>query len=466
MWYVTADLVTTAVAFLIFNVVRYFFTLSYISGYPGPLWRFLTSRTVAAEMLLFPVVMLGIYWLSGFYYYAFFKSRVQVVGNTLLTVGIGTLAFFLSAMLNDHLPMRRLTYWLIIIFYGLTVFSVGAARMAIATHISRMIHSRRWAMPTLVVGAGPEAGDLVRRLDSLRKAMGFGIVGLVDIDGRGNRSGLSLPVTPFDSIASVCRKHSVESVIVAPGAGGHGALLDIVGRLMPLDVSIYVKPDMSNPAARAMARVSNVAGEPLVDISRPRISGFTVIVKRVADVMVSVMAILLLSPLFAVIAAAVALDSPGPVFYRQERVGYHRRLFRICKFRSMRVDAETGGPALSSSDDPRVTRVGRVLRKYRLDELPNFWNVLVGDMSVVGPRPEREYFVKQLLERAPFYSLVHSVRPGITSWGMVKFGYAGNVDEMLRRLDYDILYVENMSISIDLKILFYTIHTVITGKGV
>ena len=462
-----ADWATTFIAFFIFNIIRYNFSLTYAEGDFGRLRSFMTSGTVVAEMALFPLAMLGLYWLSGFYHSVFFKSRLQVVGNTLLMVGIGTLAFFMSAMLNDHMPMRRLTYWLILIFYGLTVLAVGAARLLIATYISHKIHTRKWGKPTLIVGAGPEAGRLVENLGKLRRAMGFKIMALVDITGTGNRSGQKVPVITFDEIAGYCRHHGIETVIIASDSSSYDALLDLVGRLMPLDLPILIKPDMSNPAIRAVAKVGNVAGEPLVDISRPRINGFTINVKRVGDVLASAIALLILSPLFALIAAAVTVDSRGPVFYRQERVGYHRRKFRIIKFRSMKVDAEASGtPMLSSADDPRVTRVGRLLRKYRLDELPNFWNVLTGDMSLVGPRPEREYYVNRLLERAPFYSLVHSVRPGITSWGMVKFGYAGNIEEMLGRLEYDILYVENMSISTDLKILFYTIHTVITGKGV
>lgn len=465
IFYVAADWATTTLAFIIFNVARYFFTTYYVGASFGSLARYMLSSVILLETVLYPVIMLGIYWLSGFYFQPFFKSRLQVAGNTLVTVAIGMLLFFLSAMMND-IPARRLTYWLILIFYGVNVVCVGGARMIIATHTSRMIHGRRWSKPTLIVGTGREAGDFVRRLNSLRKSMGFKIVGLIETDDGGNNTGLDLPVLKIDRAAEFCRQRGVEAVIVIPTRGSVDSLLETVGKLMPLDVSIYVKPDMSNPASRAMARFNNVAGEPLVDISRPRISGFTINLKRTADVVFSALALAVTSPLMIAISIAIALDSRGPVIYRQTRVGYHRRKFRICKFRSMKVDAEAAGPALSSTDDDRVTRVGRVLRKYRLDELPNFWNVLKGDMSIVGPRPEREYFVNQLLERAPFYSLVHSVRPGITSWGMVKFGYASSVDEMLERLDYDILYVENMSISVDMKILFYTVHTVVTGKGI
>ena len=175
---------------------------------------------------------------------------------------------------------------------------------------------------------------------------------------------------------------------------------------------------------------------------------------------------LLLSPLFVYIAWRVKKDSPGPVFFRQERIGYLGQPFGMYKFRTMYVNAEENGPSLSSEDDPRVTPFGRIMRKYRLDELPQFWNVLKGDMSLVGPRPERKYFIDEIVKMAPYYYLLHNVRPGITSLGMVKYGYAASVDKMVERMEYDILYYENMSLTLDLTILIYTVKTVLTGKGI
>ena len=209
-----------------------------------------------------------------------------------------------------------------------------------------------------------------------------------------------------------------------------------------------------------------MAGEPLVDISSPSMSQSTINLKRCGDVFVSAVTLALLAPLFAVLAIAIRFDSVGPVFYRQERIGYHKRPFKILKFRTMRIDAEKAGPQLSTANDPRITRLGHLMRKYRLDELPQFWNVLIGDMSIVGPRPEREFFIRQILERAPYYALIHQVRPGITSWGMVRHGYASDVNGMIERLQYDLLYLANVSLMVDLKIMMYTVRTVVTGKGV
>lgn len=181
--------------------------------------------------------------------------------------------------------------------------------------------------------------------------------------------------------------------------------------------------------------------------------------------MLSALALVLLAPVYMVIAVAVKADSPGPAFYSQERVGYRGRRFMIRKFRTMHTDAEAAGPQLSSDGDRRITRVGAVLRKYRLDELPQFWNVFIGQMSIVGPRPEREHYLRLIARKAPCVELLHQVRPGLTSWGMVKFGYARNVDEMVERLAYDMLYIENVSFGVDLRIMLHTINTVLTGKG-
>ncbi|MDE6287993.1 MAG: exopolysaccharide biosynthesis polyprenyl glycosylphosphotransferase, partial [Muribaculaceae bacterium] len=237
------------------------------------------------------------------------------------------------------------------------------------------------------------------------------------------------------------------------------------GMLFSPGLDIYVPIDLYEMMT-ANPRITSVVSEPLINITASHISPSTANMKRLGDIVVSAIALLFLAVPMSVIAVLVKRDSRGPVFYRQERVGYRKKKFDIIKFRTMYTDAEAGGPALATADDPRITPLGRVLRKYRIDELPQFWNVLRGDMSLVGPRPEREFFVRKILERAPHYTLVHQVRPGITSWGMVKFGYAGSVDEMLERLRFDMLYLENVSLAVDLKILFYTVHTVLTGKGV
>ena len=189
-------------------------------------------------------------------------------------------------------------------------------------------------------------------------------------------------------------------------------------------------------------------------------------VKQLLDMILAILSLVILLPLILFLIVGVKLSSPGPILYKQQRVGRFGRHFQIYKFRSMYHNAEENGPELSSKHDPRVTRFGHFMRKHRLDEIPNFLNVLKGDMSLVGPRPERAYFIEKITMEAPHYIHLHKVKPGITSWGQVKYGYAENVEEMIKRLRFDILYIENMSLFVDLKILFYTAITIVKGRGV
>lgn len=193
---------------------------------------------------------------------------------------------------------------------------------------------------------------------------------------------------------------------------------------------------------------------------------YEVCVKRAFDVVASTIGLILLSPLFAVIALQVKLSSPGPVIYSQERIGMYGLPFRIYKFRTMVIDAEADGvPQLAHDHDPRITRLGHWLRKYRLDELPQLWNIIRGDMSLVGHRPERAYFIEQIMKEAPYYCLLYKVRPGLAGWGMIRVGYADTMEQLVERLNCDIVYVENMSLLLDLKIMFFIFGVIILGKG-
>jgi exopolysaccharide biosynthesis polyprenyl glycosylphosphotransferase len=241
-------------------------------------------------------------------------------------------------------------------------------------------------------------------------------------------------------------------------------IYSLINRLYPHDVEIAIRPRLYDMLTGA-ARINEVGDMPLVHITEHKMSDYELCMKRACDVLFSAAALLILSPIYIVLYILVWSSSEGPAIYRQERIGLHGRAFQILKFRTMTIHAEGDTPQLSADDDPRITTVGKFLRKYRLDELPQMWNILRGDMSIVGPRPERRYFIEQIEKQAPYYCLLYKIRPGLTSWGPIKVGYTDTLDKMIRRLNYDIVYMENMSIRLDIKILFHTIGVILDGKG-
>ena len=272
------------------------------------------------------------------------------------------------------------------------------------------------------------------------------------------------PAHDIKDLDDFCRENNIDQIILAPQKSDEEHVLTLLYKLFPIGKPIKLSPDTLN-FMTASIKLEDIYGFPLVDLTHSSMSESEKNIKRTLDIIASGITLIALSPLFLFLAIRVKLDSKGPVFYRQERIGLKERPFDIIKFRTMRTDAEADGPQLSSDDDPRVTKSGKIMRKYRLDELPQFWNVLKGEMSIVGPRPERRFFINKIIERAPYYTLLYQTRPGITSWGMVQYGYASHVDEMIERSKYDLLYISNMSILLDLKIMLYTVLTILEGRG-
>ena len=450
---IASDYLMLNIGWLFFNVVRYH---SLPHGWLSSAADFMVMPPVLLGQLLVPLLAVGLYAMSGYYNAPFDRSRVDDALNTAGVSALAALIIFFAVLINDAIPERLLNYQLLIILWLLLAAPVYAARYLLTARLKRRISDGSLRFATLIVGTGSKATDLEKRIRRMPTAMGFDILAHV---------GDTPEAIPLDEAADMVRAGLVANVIIADDDTDPRRVAALIGRFVPLGCRVYMMPDIYS-LLTARPRVRSVANVPLVNITAAGMSAATANMKRAGDIVVSAVALVALLPVYAIIALAVRIDSPGPVFYSQERVGYRNRRFRIYKFRTMRPDAEAAGPQLSSDGDPRITRVGAVLRKYRLDELPQFFNVLLGQMSLVGPRPEREHYERLIAERAPYVALLHQVRPGLTSWGMVKFGYAGNVDQMVERLAYDLLYIENVSLGVDLRIMLHTINTVFTGKGV
>ena len=458
--YILSDFISASVAWLLFNILRYEI-LFIINEGTDSLLDYLQYPGVLTGQIVIPFFWLVLYYFSGYYNKPFGKSRLTELFSTFITLLFGTIFVFFALLLDDIPRSINIYYRLFFGMFGLQFFITYIPRLLITQSGVRKIKNREWAMNVLIVGAGEKAVRIAHDLYRL----GYDICGFVSEDERTPvKADRNQVLGTVEDIPVLMEKENVDEIVLAVESKNNKMLLGILYSLYRYKRPIKVLADRFNMLSKIQLRT--IRGIPLVDVTDNNFSPAGQNIKFFLDKVCSAVALLLLSPLFVYIAWRVKRDSPGPVFFRQERIGYLGQPFWMYKFRTMYVNAEENGPSLSSEDDPRVTPFGRVMRKYRLDELPQFWNVLKGDMSLVGPRPERKYFIDEIVKTAPYYYLLHNVRPGITSLGMVKYGYAASVDKMVERMEYDILYYENMSLTLDLTILIYTVKTVVTGKGI
>ncbi len=421
-------------------------------------------------LLIVPVCWLALYTLQGSYRNVLRKARLKELIETLLATVIGVVTLFFALLIDDELATYRNYYasflFLLVVHFTLTYLP----RLLITSQTVRRVHSRQIGFPTLMIGGGRKAVQTYLDLENQETYSGNLFVGYVEVDGeRKAENGELASIMPMlgtvDSLHELVERYAVEEAIIAVEEYEKSKINDILLALDCCgDIIIKITPDARDLIVGSIKQES-IFHSPLIIINNRLMEEWQYSLKRIFDVIISLFAMVLLSPVYLVTALIVKCTSPGPVFYAQERIGYHGKPFKMHKFRSMYVDAEKAGPALSKDDDPRITPFGRFMRKVRLDEIPQFYNVLKGTMSLVGPRPERQYYIDQIVKRAPEYMLLQRIKPGITSWGQVKYGYASTVDEMIERLRYDLLYLDNMSLTTDLKILLYTVIIIIQGRG-
>jgi exopolysaccharide biosynthesis polyprenyl glycosylphosphotransferase len=413
-----------------------------------------------------PIAWVAVYALAGSYNDIYRKSRLREIGQTLYISLIGVLIIFFSLLLDDVIVSYKSYYSIFSILFMLHFGITSTFRFMITTYTARRIKSRKIGFPTLIIGSSQRAVNLFTEYENEPLSLGYKFTGFIHVDhNNGKYFGNLLPhLGGLEDLPRLIDEHRIEEIIIAIESSEHDFIGRIINELEDKDVIIKIIPDMYDILAGTV-KMTSIFGSPLIIINPSLMPVWQQSMKRIIDIVVSLFFLLLFSPVYIITALVIKLSSRGPIFFAQERIGLHGNPFTIYKFRSMFVGAEKGTPMLSSDNDSRITPVGKFMRGIRLDEIPQFYNVLIGDMSLVGPRPERQYFIDQIMQRAPHYRHLHKVRPGITSWGQVKYGYAENVEEMIQRLKYDIIYIENMSLALDFKILFYTIKTVLQRSG-
>ena len=460
--YLLSDLLTGAIAFWVFNIVRFYLLKESVGGH-GSLWGFLSSPKLVIEQCLVPWCLLAIYWLSGYYNHPYGKSRLQEFNTTMFATITNTVIIYLILLINDQTGERIINYEVILVLFGLLFSLTYTGRLILTSYALVNFRRNHWKIKVMMIGDARQAEGMVRKLENAASRVKYSVESFIELDSDDNLIKDNRCLTS-DDLKEICSALHINQIILATGNMDDKRILALLSRLFPLDIPIKISPDTFSLVTSAV-KLKDIFGEPFIDLASPSIGDASKNIKRALDVFVSILALILFSPLFGFICLIIKTTSKGPVIYRQERIGFHQKPFFIYKFRSMIVDSEPEGPRLSEKNDPRITKCGIWLRKYRLDELPQFWNVLKGEMSLVGPRPERLYYIREIIKEAPFYTLVCQVRPGITSWGMVKYGYASSIHQMVERTHYDLIYLANMSLSLDMKILLYTLKTVFSGKG-
>ena len=461
-WYVVSDYLSSLAAWY----CLYMFRKVVIEAEHFQLGLPFQDNQFFAGLFIVPEIWLFLHYISGTYIDLYRKSRLQEVIKTTVVILVGAILIFFGLLLDDK--VRRFTdyYLTFAVLYAAQYTLTLLGRLILLNRAKSNLRDRRFAYNTLLIGANQKAAELYEEFSSKGNAFGYAFSGYIRLNGEtANKVTKELKqLGTLTDLEHIVDEHQIEEVIIAIESHEHHLLNDILLVLADKKVYIRIIPDMYDILS-GTTKMNSIIGEAFIEIPPVVLSEWQRITKRWFDMIGSIGALIFTSPLLLYVAVRIKMSSKGPIFYTQERLGQYGEPFQILKFRSMYTDAEQHGPKLTTDDDPRITPVGRWIRKYRVDELPQFINVLKGEMSIVGPRAERRFFADQIVQQAPYYRHVFKVQPGITSLGMVKYGYASTVEEMVKRLKYDIIYMENMSILMDLKVIIYTVLTVLYGRG-